>query len=94
MIKLTQNTRVGGDETTGYSVELTKEYTVKKFVDEVVSNEGEWGSIIVNNDYSSVCKYKWGKLLSELPLDVLDKKVVSATASGGWSRMDYLLTVE
>ncbi len=94
MIKLTQNTKVGGDETAGYSVELTEEYTVKKFVDEVVSNEGEWGSIIVNNDYSSICEYKWGELLSELPANVLNKKVATAKASGGWSNMNYLLTTK
>ncbi len=96
MIKLRQNTKVKGDETAGYEVILTKEYTVRSFVNELLTErKGEWGHVGVD-DGSSIfgspnLEYKWGKLLSELPKEILDKKIISATASGGWSRMDYKL---
>ena len=95
MIKLKQNTRTFGDETAGYAVELTKEYTVQEFVNEVVSNKREWGYIGISCGRATFgnpnCEYKLGKLLSELPSEIMTKKIASAKASGGWSRMDYLL---
>ena len=45
MIKLKQNTRTFSDETAGYAVELTKEYTLREFVDEIVGNDRDWGYI-------------------------------------------------
>jgi len=97
MIKLIQNTKTFGDETAGYSVELTKDYTVKEFVDEVVSDKKEWGYIGIESKGSFFgdpnCEYKWGKLLTELPSEILPNKIKSVKASGGWSRMDYLLVL-
>ena len=100
MIKLKQCTETFGDCTAGYEVTLTKKYFVKEFVDEVVSNEREWGYIGIKNEkYWSVfgdpnCEYKRGKLISSLPDEYLDKEILSAKAVGGYSRMDYLLEVE
>lgn len=95
MIKLKQNTETFGDETAGYTVELTKQYTLLEFINEVVSDEREWGYIgilSVGAIFGSPnCEYEFGKLLSELPSEIMTKKVASAKASGGWSRMDYLL---
>ena len=95
MIKLKQNTRTFGDETAGYAVELTKKYTVKEFVNEVLENDREWGYIGISCGGaifgSPNCEFRNGKLESSLPDDVMNKEISGVKASGGWSRMDYLL---
>jgi hypothetical protein len=87
MFKLNRVTRIGGDETAGYEVLLDKEYTVKSLLETVVGIKSEWGYFSVKN--GSSCEYRWGKLLSQLNKNDLDKKVKQVKASGGWSRMDY-----
>lgn len=95
MFKLKQAGREGGDCTAPYDVILDKEYTVKEFVETVVSRDGEWGYIGIAAKGSIFgdphCEYKWGKLLYDLPEEIHNKKVISAKAHGGWSRMDYRL---
>ena len=91
MFKLNRITPIGGDETAGYDVILDREYTVKELLDTVVNIKGEWGYFSVKN--GSSCEYKWGELLSSLKEDDLNKKVLKVGASGGWSRMDYYVTV-
>lgn len=89
--KLKRVTPIGGDETTGYDVILDKDYTVKELLDEVVSNKGEWGYFSVKG--GSRCEYRWGKLLSNLKDVDLDKKISKVSSSGGWSRMDYYISI-
>jgi hypothetical protein len=89
MFKLKQSTPTGGDCTAGYSVELDKDYSVKDFIENVLTIKGEWGYISIKG--KSSCEYKYGKLLSELPPDLLVVKVLNVKASGGWSRMDYYI---
>lgn len=97
MIKLKQNTKTFGDATAGYAVELTKEYNVQDFINEVLTR-GEWGSIGIYNDGqawfdkgSPNCEYSRGELISEMPKEILNRKIKSVTAGGGWSNMDYLI---
>ena len=96
--KLKQCGPVRGDETAPYEVTFSEPLTVKDFVSDVLSNKEEWGYIGISKERTIFgdpnCEYRWGKLLSCLPPEYLSKKIVSAEASGGWSRMDYLLTVE
>lgn len=98
MIKIKRVTEVYGDETAGYSVELTKNYTVSDFVDDVLLIDGEWGHIGIHDKYSVFgspeCEYSHGKLKTKLPNDIMDKEVLSASAHGGWSRMDYQLKIK
>ena len=99
MIKLKQCTEVAGDETAGYEVTLDKRYTVEEFINEVVSKKQDWGYIGIKQEGvptifgSPKCEYKWGKLLSSLPNEYLNKEISIVSASGGWSRMDYLITI-
>ncbi len=67
MIKLEQCTKTFGDCTAGYKVTLTKEYTVGEFVNEVVSNEKEWGYVGIKKEGdpwfsrgNPNCEYRWG----------------------------------
>lgn len=102
MIKLTQNTPTFGDCTAGYAVTLDHTYTVRELIQEIISNKKEeWGRIGIapkkpQRDCYSIfgepnCEYRYGKLLSNLPDELLDKKIHQVKAHGGWSNMDYLL---
>lgn len=95
MFSLTQNTPTGGDCCAGYKVEFSKEYTVREFIEEVLKkNPGEWGYFELKNLNVST-EYNCGRLLKQKFADaILDSKIVRAYASGGWSRMDYSLTVD
>ena len=87
-----------GDCAYDYSIELDKLYTVEEFVNSVLTKD-EFGYIGIDNGiwYSPgapYCEYKYGVLLSNLPEDILNKKVSSAKSIGGWGRMDYKLVLE
>ena len=97
MIKLTQSTRTFGDCTAGYAVTMDKEYTVEEFISEVLTRN-EWGCICIYNEGQAWlesgtpnCEYKQDKLVTEMQKEVLQRKIKSVTASGGWSRMDYVI---
>lgn len=92
MFKLNRFTSIGGDETAGYDVILDKEYSVSDFIKTVVDIKSEWGYISIKNN--GCCEYKWGVLLSNLDIKLLDKKIKKVSASGGWSRMDYNIEIQ
>ncbi len=97
MFKMRATAFPGGDCTAPYAVMLDKEYTVEEFVNAVLTNKAEWGYIGIEHKGATFgapnCEYKYGHLLNELPQEVLCEKVVSARAHGGWTRMDYYLTI-
>lgn len=98
MFKLHQIHPEGSDCTAPYDVILNGEYTVEQFINDVLLNKREWGKIGIYNGQGIFtdpnCEYKYGTLVSRLPNEYLKLRVVSATAHGGWSLMDYILTVE
>ena len=98
MFRLHKIRHEGSDCTAPYDVELNGEYSVEQFIHDVLLNEREWGKIGIYNGQGLItdpnCEYKHGILISELPEEYLKLRVVSATAHGGWSLMDYVLTVE
>lgn len=92
-----------GDATCDYELIIEKPCTLRQFVKDVVSNKKEWGEIgITSEDPFKVfgdpyIKYKHGELLSTFPDELLDKQIdieAEHRASGGWSRMDYLVRLE
>ena len=97
MFKMYMAGEMGGDCTAPYEVELDKEYTVNEFVQAVLTKR-EWGYIGIDCRGEIFgrpkCEYRDDKLLYSLPDNVLNKKVIKVKASGGWSRMDYLLWIE
>ena len=87
-------------ETAIYEITMDKPYTVREFIVEAIAERPkEWGSFRVGpaeQDYfdAPYCKYKYGKLsggYGNIPEDILDTPVLSASARGGWSAMDYRL---
>lgn len=98
MFRVIQTSRLeSSDSTASYSVMLDKEYIVGEFIDAVLSNDKEWGTIGIHKRGTVFgdpkCEYKYGALLNTLPDDILNKKVVSATGDGGWYMMNYILKV-
>ena len=87
-----------GDQTADYDVELNGKYTVESFIQDVLSKEEEWGTIFIDDGrlfFSEYrCDYKYGELLTHFPDEKLDLTVIAAKAQGGWSSMDYYLSVE
>lgn len=100
MIKLNQNTPTAGDCTAGYAVSLDKPYTVREFVDEILDNAREWGHIGIYSEEQAwfekgdpYIEYRHGVLTAPFSDEILEKTIIKATASGGWSLMDYSLTL-
>lgn len=103
MFRLIQSTPESGDCTCGCKVLLDKEYTVQEFVNTVLLEKNkEWGYIGIYNPSDFIgrtsgnpsIEYRYGEITSEkFGNDILNKKVLSVSVSGGWSRMDYVLHV-
>lgn len=98
MFKLIQSGPTCGDCTAPYNVILDKEYTVEDFIKTILLRSNEWGYIGIFDGKSIFgnpnCEYRYGNLKTHLPNGYLSNKVVRVMASGGWTRMDYILTVE
>lgn len=92
--------RTAGDETTPYKVLDFKSRAVGEFTQEVLmENPDEWGYISVGGHFYQTrkrgsCEYRYGKLLSEMPKELLGIEIREVLASGGWSRMDYTINWE
>ncbi|WP_443683882.1 hypothetical protein [Phocaeicola plebeius] len=95
MFSLTQITPTFGDCTAGYRVDLDKEYTVSEFINEVLKKEpNEWGYFKIKKN-GMMSEYRYGELLeNNFDNEILSAKVSHISASGGWTRMDYYLTIE
>lgn len=99
MIKFKQVSKVYGDCTADYKVILDKQYTVREFVSFVLSQKDEWGAIQIYDpdkswlDYDEY-EYRYGNLNDDIPNEIMEKKIISVSAHGGWTAMDYVLKLE
>lgn len=89
------------DCTTLYDVELSRPYTIKEFVDEVLSaRPDEWGCfhILRNGDTlfstTAKCEYRYGKMLNQIPDTFLSRQILKVKAIGGYSAMDYYIRIK
>lgn len=90
-LKFTQSGMTGGDCTAPYDVSFAPGCTLRDLVLDVLQR-GEWGYIDIEAPYFSRCEYKGRNVIgSLLPKEILDKEVKRVKASGGYSRMDYLV---
>ncbi len=83
-----------GDCTSHYVGRLRNKVTIKDFIEHEL-NSHEWGILQINGKI--VCKYDHGILFdadSNLLQHYLSTEIKSIESSGGWSLMDYVITVE
>lgn len=90
------------DRTLCYEVIFDKEYTVKEFLDFVMSDDNE-----ANRGYISIikesrkyivmneCRVAYNKMLPKHTniTEYANAKIIKARANGGWGKMDYYLTI-
>ena len=87
------------DCTASYTVTVNPGTTVKDFIRTILKEyPNEWGYIGIDSGRPECryvfgdpkCEYSHGKIISDIGTDGTIKSV---SATGGWSRMDYLLTL-
>ena len=100
MIKFIQTSEVFGYCSDNYDVKLNKPHTVGEFINLVlVERKGEWGKFEIYNpdvswlDYERY-EYRYGILKDAISKEILEKRIISIEAHGGWTQMDYLLKLE
>lgn len=101
MIRRTQTGHAGGDSTAPYAILLSREYTVREFIETILKQyPHEWGIFHVLEE-RSVCgthhyavEYRYGELKEMFMAGIFNKKIVSVDARGGWSSMDYYIRVQ
>lgn len=84
------------EKTAGFNVKFKKPYTVGDFINDILTTRTtEWGYVdMVNIDGHPICGYRYGELFTEpFSDDILSKKIKKIIADGGWSRMDYAITI-
>lgn len=90
------------DSTFCYEVSFDREYTVKEFLDFVMSDENEanWGYISIIKEEKNfalidMCRVSYNKMLPKhINLtEYANAKIIKARANGGWGSMDYYLTI-
>lgn len=77
-------------------VRFNRDCTVAEFLEELFDRHPhDWGYISVNaySGHIERVKYDCGKLESPLSVPINESTIERATASGGYSRMDYHITV-
>ena len=93
-MKSTQISPTGGDCTATYSITDYKATTVGEFINEVLTEyPSEWGKIEDNN-HRLIAEYSYGKVVtSNVTAELLNKQIIKIIGNGGWSRMDYIITI-
>ena len=88
----------GSDCTGPYRVSiLAEKMTVREFIEDILTNhKSEWGTIGIYNKRDTISGYPYmeyshGEEKSHMPEEYLDKVILKATGSGGWSCSDFIL---
>ena len=90
MIKFKRTASTGGDETAPYDVIFDRQYTVREFIDYVLTRR-EWGYISFRG--GPYCEYRGYRLLSAIPDEYMEACIKSVKAVGGWFKMDYRIEI-
>ena len=105
MFRLIQTSDTRGDCTASYDVQLDKEYTVKEFLETVLTQKAdEWGAfyLMVRSKklfwQNPSCEYKNGNRVGPAWASILtrygSRRIVRACSDGGWTRMDYYIWLD
>lgn len=100
MITFRQLHPEGSDGTAPYDVSFDRNYTVKDFVDYILNNELNWGSVTVGDKPrwvggDLVGQYTHGKIRKDTEYNHKwdDCIIKSAHMHGGWSYYNYYLVI-
>ncbi len=88
-----------GDCTAPYRIDLgNTPYTVEDFINEILTDHArDWGKITVYSPSGKavyVARYKYGTLLGFPANNLMVFRIDHVFADGGWTRMDYSITVK
>lgn len=91
-----EHIKTGGDEMSYYSVKMNQEMTVRQLCDYALAHKNEWGYVEIFKDSPFLplrsFEYRCGKEVKNTLTDEdMNSVIVSMSASGGWSRMDYTI---
>ena len=106
MIQYIQIGETSRDCTANYKIKLDKKYTVREFISYVLTRE-EWGDIYIERFSSTAVtnsknyfqaedsiEYKKNLVSRDFAEEYNDLYIKEVYSFGGWSRMDYYLTLE
>ena len=84
-----------GDGCSTYEVKLSRTCTLQELIDYILLNyRRDWGYLRIKGNLFPCFEYKSGQYVcSSLTEADLQRKVVEVSADGGWSRMDYFVTL-
>ena len=85
-----------GDETSIYDVHINRQnLTVNELIKYVLTIKDEWGYIDIGDTFPREhrLEYRYGKIISDtIPTAKKQQCISNCFASGGWTRMDYIIT--
>lgn len=99
---LKRTSKIHSDESAFYNVILKHKMTLSEFIDAVLENTGEWGHIGLEFKGTifgyPCCDYRYGTLTetgkATFTENQLNSTVKYVKSNGGWTNMNYLITLE
>lgn len=83
-----------GDCCATYSVRISRPCTLQELIDFILTQHRSWGYLRIKGDLFPSFEYKHGQQVhSSLSIAELQRSVAEISADGGWSRMDYFVTL-
>lgn len=90
-----------GDATCHYKATIYEPFTLQELIDEVLNNKNEWGYFTLVEDTTtwlqtkSRMEYRYGEIINDnIPIEDKTKTVEVMEAHGGWTRMDYIVSLK
>lgn len=102
MLKFIESGQTSGDCTTPYKVILNAPCQLRHFINHILEKRsGEWGSIYICNPDKTITElprleYRYGRLKEIHSLDLINLNawINNVNARGGYTCMDYYVTLE
>lgn len=84
-----------GDGCITYSVKPSRTCTLQELIDYILTYRSTWGNLRIKGDLFSSFEYKRGRQVrSSLTEADLQRKVAEISANGGWSNMDFFVSLD
>lgn len=83
-----------GDGCATYSVKLSRPCTLQELIDYILTQRRSWGCLRIKGSLFPSFEYEYGRqVCSSLTKANLRRKIAEISANGGWSNMDYFVTL-